>query len=62
MLFATFFVGDIFLERKFLLKRVFDVGGWICPHCSGRLELRAVVLFPPATTKVLAGLGATGPP
>ena len=39
-----------------LMKRVFaeDVGG--CVKCDGRMDLRAVMLRPPATIKVLTAL------
>ena len=39
-----------------LMRRVFseDVGS--CVNCGGRMELRAVVIRPPATIKVLDGL------
>lgn len=39
-----------------LLHRVFGVEGWQCPECGERLVLRAVVIHPPATSKVLSGL------
>ncbi len=46
-----------------LLKRVFDVDGFACPGCGGPLALRCIVVNPPATTRILAGLErATGPP
>jgi len=47
-----------------LLRRVFGVDALKCPGCGGRLRLRAVVVGPPATTKILRDLarGAAGPP
>ncbi len=47
-----------------LLRRVFGVDALKCPGCGGRLHLRAVVVGPPATTKILRDLarGAAGPP
>ena len=39
-----------------LMKRVFQEDVGCCVHCGGRMELRAVVIRPPATLKVLAGL------
>lgn len=45
-----------------LLERVFAVDGWRC-LCGRTMELRSIVIGPPATTRVLAGLErATGPP
>jgi hypothetical protein len=45
-----------------LLERVFAVDGWRC-LCGRTMELRTIVIRPPATTRVLAGLErATGPP
>lgn len=41
-----------------LLWRVFEVDGWLCPMCGARMELRTVALYPPATTRILAGLAA----
>lgn len=46
-----------------LLRRVFRVEGWQCPHCRQPMRLRSIVIREPATTQVLAGLlKATGPP
>jgi len=46
-----------------LVRRVFDVDGYRCPGCGGRLALRTRVVNPPATTKILRGLQhAQGPP
>lgn len=47
-----------------LLRRTFEVDGWACPKCGGRLVLRTVVIRPPATLKILAGLARSsqGPP
>ena len=52
-----------------LLWRSFGVRGWVCHHCGGVMRLRAVAIYPPATTKILRGLGVrlmgigfTGPP
>ena len=41
-----------------LLSRVFGVHAWNCPRCGQRMELRAEVVLPPATRKILAGLAA----
>jgi hypothetical protein len=47
----------------------FGVMGWTCSHCGCMMRLRAVAIYPPATTKILQGLGVnlrglgfTGPP
>ena len=52
-----------------LLWRSFGVMGWVCTHCKRMMRLRAVAIYPPATTKILEGLGVnlhglgfTGPP
>jgi len=46
-----------------LLRRVFRVEGWQCPHCAKPMKLRSIVIREPATTQVLSGLlRATGPP
>jgi hypothetical protein len=47
-----------------LLERVFGVDGWSCPCCGGTMRLRAVVVGPPATTRVWQGLtmSSRGPP
>ena len=46
-----------------LLKRVFEVDGWACPHCNKPMKLRSIVIREPATTQVVSGLlRATGPP
>jgi hypothetical protein len=46
-----------------LLRRVFRVEGWQCPHCAKPMKLRSIVIREPATTRVLSGLlKATGPP
>jgi len=46
-----------------LLKRVFGVDGWECPDCGKRMQLRTVVVNPPASTTILRDLlRATGPP
>ena len=39
-----------------LLWRVFEVDGYECPNCSGRMRLRALVQGPPATVKVVRSL------
>jgi putative transposase/transposase-like zinc-binding protein len=45
-----------------LLERVFAVDGWRC-LCGQPMELRTIVIRPPATTRVVDGLArATGPP
>ena len=48
-----------------LLWRVFSESAFSCPHCGTRMNVRTVVIRPPATTKVLVSLGAgrsRGPP
>ena len=52
-----------------LLWRSFGVMGFVCTHCKRMMRLRAVAIYPPATTKILRGLGVslrglgfTGPP
>ena len=52
-----------------LLWRSFGVMGFVCQHCGCLMRLRAVAIYPPATTKILRGLsvnlhglGFTGPP
>ena len=52
-----------------LLWRSFGVMGWVCTQCGCMMRLRAVAIYPPATTKILSGwsvnllgLGFTGPP
>lgn len=52
-----------------LLWRSFGVMGFVCQHCGCLMRLRAVAIYPPATTKILRGLGVnlhglgfTGPP
>jgi hypothetical protein len=41
---------------SWLLHRVFGRDPMLCPHCGSRMQLRAVVLGRPATTRVLEGL------
>ena len=38
------------------LHRVFGIDGFRCDRCGGRLTLRCVVIYPPATTRILRGL------
>ena len=52
-----------------LLWHSFGVMGSVCQHCGCLMRLRAVAIYPPATTKILRGLGVnlhglgcTGPP
>ena len=46
-----------------LLKRVFGKDGWACEVCAKPMTLRALVVNPPATTRIVRGLHvATGPP
>ena len=48
-----------------LLWRVFSVNGFACPLCGERMKVRAVVIWPPATTTILDCLSAArsrGPP
>jgi len=37
-----------------LMKRVFAADVCVCRNCGGRMELRAVVIRPPATVKVFS--------
>ena len=39
-----------------LLERVFGTSGFTCPRCGSQMRLRAIVVGPPATTRILAGL------
>jgi hypothetical protein len=43
-----------------LLKRTFDVDGFQCPRCGGRMRLHAVVLDATVARKVLRDLVRTG--
>ena len=43
-----------------LMKRVFAADVCVCRNCGGRMELRAVVIRPPATVKVLTALIGEG--
>ena len=44
-------------------ERLFRVDCFACPGCGGPLTLRCMLLNPPATRRILAGLRrATGPP
>jgi len=45
-----------------LLWNSFGVDGWACFQWGEHMSLRAVVIHPPATTKVLQGLGGRGLP
>jgi len=47
-----------------LLDRVFGVDAWACPRCGAQMELRALIIGPPATSRVVRGLSkaARGPP
>lgn len=46
-----------------LLKRVFEVDGWACPGCGGRMRLRGVIEGPPASLAIVRSLlRSTGPP
>ena len=45
-----------------LLLRVFGEDVLVCRHCRGPLTLRAVVVHPPATTRILDGLARARPP
>ena len=46
-----------------LLLRVFGEDVLVCRHCRGPLSLRAVGVYPPATTRILDGLArARAPP
>ena len=40
-----------------LLWRSFGVMGWTCTKCGCMMRLRAIAIYPPATTKILRGLG-----
>lgn len=46
----------------YLLARVFKIDAFQCPHCGKPMELRCVVVRPPASTRVLRGLGAPRAP
>ncbi len=52
------------LPWSYLLWRTFGALGWHCPRCDKRMRRRAVVLHPPATTRILVGLAeaARAPP
>ena len=43
-----------------LMKRVFSEDVSSCVNCGGRMELRAMVIRPPATIKVLTSLVGEG--
>ena len=43
-----------------LLWRVFGVAGWCCRNCGRLMELRAVVIRPPATTQIINGFVKAG--
>ena len=45
-----------------LLERVFGYDVFVCKRCGGRLHFRAVVVNPPATTKILMSLARARPP
>jgi hypothetical protein len=48
-----------------LLWHVFGVDGFQCPRCGGSMVVRAVIIHPPATLRVLGGLdraAARAPP
>ena len=42
------------------MKCVFTADVCVCKNCDGRMELRAVVIRPPATVKVLKALIGEG--
>jgi len=46
----------------YLLARVFQVDPFRCPHCGKPMELRCVVVRPPASSRILRGLGAPRAP
>jgi hypothetical protein len=46
----------------YLLARVFKVDAFQCPHCGKPMDLRCVVVRPPASTRILRGLGAPRAP
>ena len=52
---------DMFKSRHVawaqLLWRSFGVMGFVCQHCGCLMRLRSVAIYPPATTKILRGLG-----
>ena len=52
------------LPWSYLLWRTFGALGWHCPRCDKKMRRRAVVLHPPATTRILVGLAeaARAPP
>jgi hypothetical protein len=47
-----------------LLKRVFDVDGFLCPTCNRPMRLRALIEAPPLTTRIIDALAgaARAPP
>ena len=55
------------VKWAYLLARVFAIDAFACPTCKRPMELRAVVIRPPATTRVIRALQAValrarGPP
>ena len=49
-------VSNLLLLWAELMKRVFAEAVGSCVNCGGKMELRAVVIRPPATITVLDGL------
>jgi hypothetical protein len=45
-----------------LLARVFQIDILACPRCNKPMQLRCIVIHPPATTRILRGLGAPRAP
>lgn len=46
----------------YLLGRVFQVDPFQCRHCGKQMELRCIVVGPPASTRILRGLGSPRAP
>ena len=53
---ATYRPASRWVPWRDLLWRVFEQDGFACPVCGERMHLRALVLGPPATLRVLRGL------
>lgn len=45
-----------------LLERVFGEDVFVCKHCQGQMRIRSIVVNPPATSRILAGLARARPP
>ena len=49
-------------DWAWLLRRVFQVDAFACPHCNKPKRLRCIVVHPPASTRILRTLGAARAP